>query len=47
MLLKSFANLLNKRYSNNLDYNIAKIDEWLDIYKDIKDITNNKIKNKL
>ena len=45
--LENNRKLLNKRYSNNLDYNIAKIDEWLDIYKDIKDITNNKIKNKL
>ena len=45
--LENDRKLLNKRYSNNLDYNIAKIDEWLDIYKDIKDITNNKIKNKL
>ena len=45
--LENDRKLLNKRYSNNLDYNLAKIDEWLDIYKDIKDITNNKIKNKL
>ena len=45
--LENNRKLLNKRYSNNLDYNLAKIDEWLDIYKDIKDITNNKIKNKL
>ena len=45
--LENNRKLLNKRYSNNLDYNIAKIDEWLDIYNDIKDITNNKIKNKL
>ena len=45
--LENDRKLLNKRYSNNLDYNLAKIDEWLDIYRDIKDITNNKIKNKL
>ncbi len=45
--LENDRKLLKKRYSNNLDYNLAKIDEWLDIYKDIKDITNNKIKNKL
>ena len=45
--LENDRKLLNKRYSNNLDYNLAKIDEWLDIYKDIKDITNNKIKIKL